>query len=298
LTLQTTLYRARCRRPVLIERMKQSLAVHGQLQPVVAVERDGKPDLIDGFKRREGAAALGWETLYVAVIPFDEVGQWATMLALNRGPQSMTELEEALVLRELAATGMTQVEIAALVQRHKSWVSRRVGLVERLHAELVEGMKLGLLHPGVARRLLPLPPGNQLELAAAAQSAGLGPRDTELLVSLWQRAKDPDVRSYLLREPRAALRRARPELGPPPDPRLGPRSRQLLRLLRLLQGVATRAADLLEPAPPEPDLRILAPDLRATSQATSGLLTALGRVESASGGGASAASAATSSSAG
>ncbi len=134
--LGTTLGRARCQRPALVERMRQSLSAQGQLQPMVAVDREGKLELVDGFKRREAATALGWPTLMVRVMPLDEAGQWVTMLALNRGPLSMTELEEALVLRELAATGLTQVQIAQMLQRHKSWVSRRIGLVERLHPEL------------------------------------------------------------------------------------------------------------------------------------------------------------------
>jgi ParB-like chromosome segregation protein Spo0J len=232
-------------------------------------------------------------------MPLDEAGQWVTMLVLNRGSQAMTELEEALVLRELAATGLTQAQVAQLVQRHKSWVSRRIGLVERLHPELVEGIKVGMVHPGVARRLLSLPPGNQLEVAAAAQSAGLGPRDTEILVGLWQRATDPEVRRYLLREPQAAVSKAHPELSPPPvDPRLGPQSQKLLRLLRLLQGVAPRTAALLDPSPTEEDQRLLARDLSRTEAVVSRLLTALGSVLKRSNAAVSDASDATSSSSG
>lgn len=282
-TLGTTLSRARCRRPVLIERMRHSLSLHGQLQAAVVVERSGKLELVDGFKRKEAAQALGWQALTVTMVPFDEAGQWATMLALNRGPQAMTELEEALVLRELVATGLTQPQIAELVGRHKSWVCRRIGLVQRLHAELMEAMKLGVLPPGVARRLLPLPPGNQLELAAAAQSAGLGPRDTELLVGLWQRATDPEVRRFLLREPRTALSHSHPDLAAaPPDPRLAAQSQRLCRLLRLLQGVAPRTESLLRPPPPETDLRLLTEDLRATRESICRLATALGSLLSTS----------------
>ena len=63
-------------------------------------------------------------------------------------------------------------------------------------------MKLGMLHPGSARRLFSLPPGNQLEVAAAVQSAKLGPWETELLVSLSRRTKDPNG------APRAVVRAA------------------------------------------------------------------------------------------
>src|SRR5262249_49372336 len=90
----TALGRARCRQPVRIERMKQSLAAYGQLTPVVAVPRREGVALVDGFKRLWAARALGWTTLLVRIQPLDETGQWATMLLLNRGPTSMTTLEE------------------------------------------------------------------------------------------------------------------------------------------------------------------------------------------------------------
>jgi len=103
--LGTALARVRCLRSGQLERMKQSLLAHGQLTPLVVVERQGVLEIVDGFKRRAAAAAMGWPTLLVGVRPLDETGQWVTMLALNRGPQSMTVLEEALVLREMVRGG-------------------------------------------------------------------------------------------------------------------------------------------------------------------------------------------------
>ena len=63
----------------------------------------------------------------------------------------MTVLEEAMVLRELTKLGLSQSDIAGLLSRHKTWVSRRISLVEKLHPELIESMKLGLLQPGSGR---------------------------------------------------------------------------------------------------------------------------------------------------
>lgn len=294
-SMGTALERVRCRRPVLVERMMGSLSVHGQLTALVAVERKGTVEILDGFKRLAAAKRMGWPTLVVSAREMDEAGQWAAMLALNRSRQSMTELEEALVLREIVRTGLTQLEVAELVQRHKCWVSRRIGLVERLHPELVEGMKLGLLAPGVARRLLSLPPGNQLQMAAAAQSAGLGPRDTERLVSLWQRANDPAVQRQLLAEPRAALARAYPE-STPVDPRLTPQGQQLSRLLRLVTGVGQRLTRLLPPT--EADQSILARQIAAAGTAISHLARSLGSSESAGSAGVSEGAGATASSSG
>ncbi|HUL46244.1 MAG TPA: ParB N-terminal domain-containing protein [Steroidobacteraceae bacterium] len=293
--LGTTLERVRCQRPVLIERMMGSLSAHGQLVPLVVVERNGRMEILDGFKRLTAAKRMGWTALTISAAERDEAGQWATMLALNRGHQAMTELEEALVLREIARTGLTQLQIAELVQRHKTWVSRRIGLLERLHPELVEGMKLGVLSPGVARRLLSLPPGNQLQMAAAAQSAGLGPRDTERLVSLWQRARSPVVQRQLLTEPRAALVRAYPE-STPLDPRLTLQGQQLSRLLRLVTGVGQRLVRSLPPL--EADQPILQSQVAEARTAVSQLARSLGSNESAGNASASAGASATASSSG
>lgn len=282
--LRTSLARARCLRASQVERMQQSLSSHGQLTPLVVVEREAGLEVVDGFKRRAAAAAMGWPSLLVAVRPLDQTGQWVTMLALNRGPQSMTVLEEALVLREMTLGGHTQLAIAGLVGRHKSWVSRRIGLVERLHPELVEWVRTGLLSPGTARRLMVLPAGNQLEWAAVVSRAALGTEETEMLVGLWQKTSDPEVRRFLLRQPREALARARPEsIAPPTDPRLTPRGQGLQRSLRILQAVGQRAEHALRPPPPRTDLQILRPELMAAQEVLRRVRSAVGSVARRSG---------------
>jgi ParB/RepB/Spo0J family partition protein len=271
----TSYSRVRCLVPQQVEQMKLSLAANGQLTSLVVVRRQDKLELIDGFKRHRAAEQMGWNHLRVTCMDVDEQGQWPAMLALNRVTHSMSVLEEALILREMVAMGMMQTQIGQILNRHKSWVSRRIGLLERLHPELVEQIREGILHPGAARRLLALPAGNQLELAAVVTHQALGSQDTELLVRLWRNA-DPPVRDYLLMHPREALAHAQkgdPE--DPPDPRLTPRAQRLQRHLRILQGVAPQTLQGLRPSPAEEDLLILADDLESTRSSLSPLLEAL-----------------------
>ena len=272
----TSYGRVRCLVPRQIEQMKASLTAHGQLTALMVVKRQSGLELIDGFKRHRAAEQMGWTTLRVTSMELDEQGQWAAMLALNRATHSMSVLEEGLVLREMVAVGMTQTQIGQILNRHKSWVSRRIGLIERLHPELVEQIREGILPPGAARRLLSLPAGNQLELATVVMHHGLGSQETELLVRLWKNA-DPPVRDYLLAHPHEALTHARagdPE--EPPDPRLTPRGQRLQRHLRILQGVAPRTLQMLRPGPAEEDLLILAGDLESTRSSLLRLTEALG----------------------
>ena len=257
--------------------MRQSLSTHGQLTPVIAVERKGSLELVDGFKRRSAASQMGWRKLVVSVRELDERAQWAVMLTLNRTPGALSVLEEALILRELFGSGLTQVEIAQMVGRHKSWVSRRIGLVERLHADLVEWVRTGMMSAGTARRLMVLPAGNQLEMAAVVTQAALSTQETELLVSLWRKTSDPEIRRFLLSEPRRALEKMQPEKAEASlDPRLSARGRSVARGLSILRGVAIRVTDSLHPAPELSDLELLAPMMRKTAGVLPALQRALG----------------------
>lgn len=273
----TTLSRARCVQPGQLARMRQSLSAHGQLTPVIAVEREGGLELVDGFKRRAAAAQMGWSELLVSVRGLDERGQWAAMLTLNRSAGSLSVLEEALIVRELCHGGLMQTEIAELVGRHKSWVSRRLGLVERLHPDLVQWVRTGLLSAGTARRLMVLPAGNQLEMAAVVKQAELSTEETELLVSLWRKSSDAQIRRFLLSEPRTALERARPEKVPTLlDPRLSQRGKALAKALPILRAMALRVSEALQPLPDSSDLKLLGPELSKTARALWGLDRALG----------------------
>lgn len=275
--LGTTLSRVRCILPAQIDRMKTTLAAHGQLTPLTAVRRGRGLQILDGFKRHRSAEQMGWTSLRVTEIALDERAQWAMMLLLNRGPHAMSVLEEAMVLRELTQSGLTQTQVGELVQRHKSWVSRRIGLLERLHPELVEQMKLGLLSAGIARRLLVLPPGNQLQMAAAVSHARLGPHQTEVLVSQWQRLGPGEARDALLRAPREALDHLRPQAPvPPSDPRLGAHGQQIQRLLHRVEQTAAHLTALLRHPPMGAELTILARSLRTSLEMLSQLTCVLG----------------------
>jgi hypothetical protein len=120
-------------------------------------------------------------------------------------------------------------------------------------------------------------------MAAAVESARLGPRDTELLVSLWHRTKESSARRALLFEPRVSLSKHHPETQRPPlDPRLSPEGQRLCRCLHRLDAVVTEASRRLR-APPAKDLAILDKDLRAVAKAVSRLATELGSARTTAG---------------
>jgi ParB-like chromosome segregation protein Spo0J len=271
------LSRVRCPPPARVETLQRDLATNGQLTPLVArLQPEGRPQLLDGFKRLRAARALGWETLKVGCLEASPATALALMLSLNRR-FGLSQVEEALVVRELIRGGMTGVEVGTLLGRHKSWVSRRRGLLERLAPELQEEMKLGLLEPGMARRLLALPRGNQVELAAVARNAALGVRQTEKLVQLWRQAPSEEARQFVLTHPSEALTAAQSSPKRAVDPRLSSQGQWVQRRVRAAVAAMSALAEALEGGLDSADRVLLLQDLAAMSQQMQRLSSRVGQ---------------------
>jgi len=128
-------------------RIRESIRRHGQITSAVVTKIEGGSyEMVDGFKRLHACRALGLSTLRGTVL---ELGvRWckAALVEWNRKSTPLRPLEEALVVESLyRQERLTQVEIATLLGRHKSWVSRRIALVETLTDEVLEHLRLGLL---------------------------------------------------------------------------------------------------------------------------------------------------------
>jgi len=138
---------------------------------------------------------------------------------------------------------LPQVQVAALLGKHKSWVCRRLQWLDALATEVLEDMRLGLVSSSVARSLTRLPRGNQHELVQAVRTHGLSCRQCDELVSRWSSTQDAVARAALLADPMRYLR-SRDEQAQhrDEDPRLGPTANTLRHALLRLE----RAADSLE----------------------------------------------------
>ena len=189
---------------------------------MTACWRDGRAELLDGFKRRIAAAAqVSWPTLSVRVLDVDERSAKAAIFGLNSVGRRPNELEEAWIVQALVREdGLSQVEAAELLGRHKSWVCRRLALLERLCGEAQADLRLGLLSPGLARQLTRLPAGNQAAVLTAARRAALTTDEVHGVIDLL-RGASPEQEALLLDQPRQVLmhsdgvaRRPRPAVEP------------------------------------------------------------------------------------
>lgn len=217
--------------------LARTLRRYGQMAPVVVCLREETPEILDGFKRLAAARTIPqWATLSARLLAADERTAKAAIYGLNQAGRHTQELEEAWIVFALVREdGLTQVEAAELLGRHKSWVCRRLALLERLDEAARDELRLGLLGPTAARSLVQLPAGNQIEVLACARREGLTTAELRGVAELIRGATSRPQVEYVLEKPRQALSQSQAGPWRASDPRLsviGNRvSRQLASLL-------------------------------------------------------------------
>jgi ParB-like chromosome segregation protein Spo0J len=240
-SLDLTLGRLRLLPETVVAKMAESLRSRGQLTPVVAAERSEGLILIDGFVRRMAAARLGLDELLVEVVELSDIEMKAQVYLRNRD-RGLMLLEECRLVHELnRVDGLNQVEIAALLERHKSWACRRLSLYRALSPNLRDEGELQGLGSGSIRRLALLPHRNQEELLAVVLRERLGPSEAGTLFELWAKAQNRSGRQYLIDQPREAIRIYRDEAQKSrPDPRVGEGGQYVVDGLVALEQISLR----------------------------------------------------------
>ena len=199
--------------------MVASFKQHGQLTPVIVGPKvsDAYP-LIDGFKRLRACRQLGISELQIQILDTQSRAIKAAIFHLNRQARSMTQFEEGMIVRSLyREDGLTQVEIATLLGCHKSWVCRRLTMIEKLSSKVLEELRLGLIGVGLGRELIRLPRDNQAKVLASVHQNKLSCRQTARLVRLFDETPESE-HAELLSAPLAALScspSSRPPVGSP-----------------------------------------------------------------------------------
>jgi ParB family chromosome partitioning protein len=185
-----------------IEQIEQSMRHQGQLQPIIVREYEGDYQVIDGFKRVYAAMDLMIEDMKCYVVDVDEQEAKVLLLSYNRTNQSMEVWEEAMVLKSMLEGGeLEQRQLARLVGRSPSWVSRRLSLIGKLDEQVATEIRMGTITSRHARALMRLPRGNQVDLARVISHFHLSTRLSERLVDVWLESEDEDEQRVILAHP-------------------------------------------------------------------------------------------------
>jgi ParB/RepB/Spo0J family partition protein len=221
-----------------------SLQKYGQLTPVVICRiTPGEYELLDGFKRLRAARQLGYSELTVRTLEISLRACKAAMLQLNRVGSAISGIEEALVVHSLChEDGLSQVEIAVLLGRHKSWVCRRLALIERLSDEAQESIRLGLLPASFGAELARLQRCNQDRLLASIRKHHLSWRETRKVVTALL-SRPTWEHENILRDPWTVLQAEEDILISPLEEKgLGLQARQMQQKLITLEKICLDVA--------------------------------------------------------
>jgi ParB/RepB/Spo0J family partition protein len=192
--------------PARILQVEKSMRLHGQMYPVVArVSAEGY-QMIDGFKRYHVAEDLMMETLQCFVLEIELSQAKVLLMSYNRSHQSMEAWEEAMVLQNLHKThSLDQRSLARLTGHSRSWVSRRLSLIDKTDEKVSSEIMIGTLTSSHARALIKLPRCNQADVARVIINCGLSSRQSDTLVDAFLKAEDEDKRHHILNYPEQIL---------------------------------------------------------------------------------------------
>jgi ParB-like chromosome segregation protein Spo0J len=188
--------------------------------------------LLDGYQRLGAARQINLPGLSVLFLEVDDRQAKAAMYRLNQGSRRIHVLEEAWIIHALVREdGLSQWEVADLLGRHKSWVCRRLALLEKLAPQARQDLQLGLLSATAARELLRLPRGNQREVLECIRRESLSCAEIREVVNLLLVSSTREQKEFVLEKPREALSQARGSPIRSWDPRLSTAGNRVARKL-------------------------------------------------------------------
>lgn len=235
--------RLRKRAPLQERRLLGSLAELGQQMPIVVVAEAARYVVIDGYKRVRALKRLARDTVRGTRWEIDEVE--ALLLERRLRASSEDAFDQAWLLAELRERfGLSLTELARRFERSKSWVSRRLGLIEALPASVHDQVRAGALPAYAAMKyLLPLARANAgaaIALAAAIMPLKLTSRQIGALYTGWQ-SGTARTRELIVSSPQVYLQaQAAQSLAPPSA------TQRWLNDVGALCGIAQRARRALE----------------------------------------------------
>jgi ParB family chromosome partitioning protein len=201
-------------------RLGASMAEAGQTSPVIVVhDADGRPVLLDGYRRVRALGQLGNDTVLAILLGLSEADG---LVYCHRQETSRRRsvVEEGWLVRELCVQGPTLQAIGVALGRTASWVSRRMALVSALPESAEEAVRSGRVPPHAAMKsLVPLARANKAHCEQLVRALGdqrVTTRQVAQLYAAW-RAGDDEVRERIASAPRLFLRAVEASVPEPGD---------------------------------------------------------------------------------
>lgn len=195
-----------------------SLVSHGQQQPVqvVPAEDSERYVLIDGYRRVAALEALSRDGVEAVVLAVSELQALVLAYRLDRSARK-TAIEEGWLLKTLIEQhAVDRHALATMLGRSRSWVSRRLALVEVLPEAVQHAVRRGqLCAQGAMKALVPLARANTAHCVKLVEALGGRPisaRQLQRVVSAWQRG-DAEQKERIASHPLLLAQATEPEAG-------------------------------------------------------------------------------------
>jgi ParB family chromosome partitioning protein len=135
-------------------KLRNSINMYGQIVPALAVPDKDKYILIDGYQRLAALMVCGHDCMKIRIVDENESDSLFTLLARNND-RKLEVVEQAALIQELYNRfSYSFQEIANHLGRDKSWVKRRLDLVDSLPEEVLQAVMTGKLSSWAASRVL------------------------------------------------------------------------------------------------------------------------------------------------
>lgn len=189
--------------------LEDSIRVHGIIQPLILVARDGGYQIVAGERRYRAAKKIGLKALPAILKKLDGKMMREISLIENLQREDLNAMEEAEALKELMTLyNMTQEELANRIGKSRSGVANTLRLLS-LDDEVKTLIRQNRLSAGHARALVPVEDREaQIEFAYKAADGQLSVRELEqkvkffLYPELAPKRMDPEAKSKLTLEMR------------------------------------------------------------------------------------------------
>jgi len=194
----------RIKNAAALAKMSNSITRYGQIVPALAVPENNKFILIDGYLRLKALKACGHDCIKLQVIEENEADSLFVMLAKNNDRQ-WEVIEQAALIQELHSRFTYSFgEIARRLGRDKSWVKRRLDLVDSLPEEIKQAVMTGKLSTWSASHVLvPLSRVNEKDACQLTKNLLRDPLSTRELARLYEHYKKSNrvVRDRIIANP-------------------------------------------------------------------------------------------------
>ncbi len=221
-------------------RMAASLAAEGQREPVLVVREGEQYLLIDGYLRVAALESLAQDLIVAVCIDVEEVDALVLSWRLQRS-RRRSALEDGWLVQELVERhGLSQPRVSRRLQRSKSWISERLGLVRALPVDVQSAVREDQLSAhGAMRFLVPMArtaTAHCVRLVANLKGERLTTRELGTLYRAWTEADD-ELRERIVDNPLLYLK---VEALPAPEEPTPTPLQELATMLEAISGGCRR----------------------------------------------------------